>query len=449
VRVSGYWFGSGDGPVVSGWLPVGDLSVVMGANDSGKSRLLRRLEGDLNALEALHSGAPEPDSLVFLELDPDDLWAILDETYRTDLAGAADRTVTAPQASMPWADAPDSKAAWIAYVRWTSASLPGALRAIALMEESRTIALRPLWDLEDFQNRPLFRIYWCAPPLVDLTGEDRRAVEAFREGVHLQLDPGAPTPVGRLGTTGGPLLPSPVRLPVPDEVLLTEASEAVSQWLAARSLLHEVVGGNTQAARVTEERGALAQMETLPEPADAWLVQPAPHSLRLAEEVLAAFEVMNRAGAEARVPFLSAGYDLRIEPAPLTELAQVPATRVRLIPHPGDGAPRRASEEAADGLAVGTTRGRRGHRRPPNRDLAPCRSALPRPRRGPRGGARGGIQGVARAVPAAGGAAARARGRSAVLRGARVLVGVRVGPSRMAGQPPHAPGAAALALPHR
>jgi len=333
VNLIGYWFGEGDGPVESAWLPIGDLTVIMGANDVGKSRLLRQLEADLVALERLAEGAKPPNALVFAELGLFEIDALLGWTAlvgATPIAGP-DPEVTP---SLPPFDLVDGTDYWLADLRRTYASYPGAEETFRLLESSRILAVEPISDSDQTPGTPTALLHWCCPPVAKMSTEEAAAVSSF---VHHESvpDPGlsleAPTIVARVGEFPGPLLPAPLRLPTDDVRLRQEITETISTYVVANALLVTVLHGNEGIARSVEDHGALRFLgiqEALG--LDLWIHEPEAHTVSLSPSVLRALEVITEAAQRACVPFLASRYELIVEPVSIWQWSVKGPVRIRL-----------------------------------------------------------------------------------------------------------------------
>jgi len=365
VRVVGYWFGPGEGPAETGWLPIGDICVIAGANDSGKSRLLRRLEVDLNAMEAISAGAPTSTSLTFLELDSGEFDELLGTTYSRagapnearrailELLGEADSSAVAPKEGQRPESGP-SAADWLNVFAGENSAVRGFTEVRTLLEASRVVAVGPYPG----SVPPKLGLTWCIPSLHQL-GDRRAAVEAFLADrlVPRGLDSHAPTPILFVGTFDGPLVPAPRRLPMNDTSLREEIVLTVSQWLEARRALAALVD-DREFADTIAEGGILYLLENLASPRRLWLDSPDVHSARLGSDVVAALSAITDRAQDARVPFLKARYRLSVESLPLTEWADELPVVVRLRPETSE--PRSSSlgdetsafllSEAADGL---------------------------------------------------------------------------------------------------
>ncbi|MGD9571373.1 MAG: hypothetical protein AB7V62_05780 [Thermoleophilia bacterium] len=349
----GYWFGpSGSGPVDHGWLALGDLTVLMGANDVGKSRLLRRLEGDLDALEALSEGSSPPNALLFVEMEPDEFTSVFEAVVNEDAPGRGPDLNEYP-----------NKLALLDDARDRFGSHPGATETLRLLEDSRTVAVEPTAITTPGGSRPGLLLHWCAPPLAELDPDLRTAVQRFvREDTPPDgdLDPQAPTIVIRIGEIEAPLLPAPVRLPVDETLLLEQAEEAVSQFLTVMLLFDRLQAGDRDLARMIEDGHALRYLEERPDPAELWLDDPGPHSACVRGDALLALELITRAANAARAPFLEQRYGLSVQPAPLGAWGRRPPLEISLLPHepPTEGEARGVGvrpfplADAADGLRL-------------------------------------------------------------------------------------------------
>ena len=330
-----------------GWLPFGDLTVLMGPNDSGKSRLLARIEGDLDALEAMDEGATQPNSLLYLDLEPGELDDLID-------AASPDEYPHHP----PFSDRQEL----LEVIEDEFGSDPGAAEALRLLEHSSTVAVQAVAKPGRSVRRGDLLLHWCAPPLAEMDQPLRSAVEAFVEGSESEesLDPSAPTLIARIGGIRAPLIPAPVRLPVDEAHLVTEVVEGVTQFLTVLRLFDKLRRGNEDLARLVASGQGLRFLETPPKPTNLWLTDPEGPSARIRKDALLSCAIITAAANSACVPFLKARYGLSVDPAPLPSWSGAPRVRVSLLPHAPpkgelalNGTARAFSlPEAADGLQL-------------------------------------------------------------------------------------------------
>ncbi|KKK88036.1 hypothetical protein LCGC14_2747210, partial [marine sediment metagenome] len=87
MKLTGYLFSGASGPVESGYLPMGDVTVVLGPNDTGKTRLVEDLArylgqrlGDADDLR-MHR-APAGRGIVFGEFTHDEMARLFERTVK-------------------------------------------------------------------------------------------------------------------------------------------------------------------------------------------------------------------------------------------------------------------------------------------------------------------------------------------------------------------------------
>lgn len=368
MRLIGYWFGEGEGPIEGGWLPLGDLSVVMGANDAGKSRLLRRFAADLEAMAAPSDASAPPTALLFVELERSEFDHVLSATYWDQNLEPIDDNWRGERA----ADRPfwralrgelDGVKLWIDDLRERFAGKRHSRTVLRLLKDSRILAIRPLSEPSVGAEGARLGLYWCAPAVENLSAAEATAIEAFTADAgarDVAIGPAAPTPVVAVGEFDGPLIPSPASLPGGEARLQEDAAEAVSQLLRAKWVVLKAAADDEFRAAVARD-GALRYLDALPGLQDAWLESADRYSAHLSTDACQAFELMTEAARKACAQFLASRYDLRIEPAPLREWAQGSPVRItlRLRPihgTPGDSAPTETScfslGQVADGLKL-------------------------------------------------------------------------------------------------
>ena len=241
------------GPVEQAYLPLADLTVIVGPNDAGKSRLLASLARALMA-------EPEPGegSALFSRLTGDEADAILDHLY----------------AGFPRAEDPD-------YItekdrrrdpRLRDYEGPVLLRASgreACLDAIQRLSGEAVWEelaehlrasdlfcsqflVGDTEREGLARLDWCVPPFGELDQSTRDAIcelhgasasmrtaefGALRALVHdegqaARYLPEAPVPALRVGDPTAPLTPRAVVLPASLEDLRVELVMSIGRVVA-------------------------------------------------------------------------------------------------------------------------------------------------------------------------------------------------------------------------
>lgn len=92
MKLVAYSFVGGSGPLSHGYLPLDDLTVILGPNDSGKTRLLQSFADALAAVDGRETGIPPPNNALFLEAEDDEFATSL--TFHCTTYGTSLRTST-------------------------------------------------------------------------------------------------------------------------------------------------------------------------------------------------------------------------------------------------------------------------------------------------------------------------------------------------------------------
>jgi hypothetical protein len=242
VKIVGYACRHPDPPLREAYLPLNDLTVLLGPNDSGKSSLLRAVERDLSGghfdqvddeLRTLIGG------VFYVEVSKDELWAIVGTAIRTRDEQRGEYGTRSQGRRPPWDDG-----LWKPSRDGSSPTDPEQL-----IEHLQTPSRKPVLDAlgdsrivgiecagrNDLGQR-VWNAYWCLQPLATLEQTLREAVEAsdlpfmqrkraghngLRLGMyvalhgnagHLRVD-AAPLPVIAIGPFVD--LPMPIGLAVP------------------------------------------------------------------------------------------------------------------------------------------------------------------------------------------------------------------------------------------
>ncbi len=207
MRLVGYEFAGAHGPVGNGFLPLGDLTILFGANDVGKSRLLGTIAEGAASLEALMRGDPFlGDHRFFLKLHAEDAKQLLQRTYRLYVEELRAQGVEED------ADAEDLEGGppWLRF-------LPRDARDLDPRTSTFALELLAEWCGQPPGGAPGLLVTWCRH------AEPRSANQNFATGM-----PGV-----RMGTVDLPVLPLPVALPANDPSWLRrELADAITDWLA-------------------------------------------------------------------------------------------------------------------------------------------------------------------------------------------------------------------------
>jgi len=252
----------------------GDLTAVIGANDAGKSRLVRTFADSL-------ASATDPDgghAAFFASHSDDEVRALL---WALDWNAAFDFSYTR-------ADVTRSALA-AARALHREADLPGWTDVVNELEKSRTFAFVPV-DLTDGRA---WQVYWCLP-WKDESGMVATAVRPDalspsdpspgRTGwlldqgwPMLRADAAGPVPIVKIGVAPIWWLPVPVFVPATEEAILATATEATTglldyldwpeqegRWLraevdtgAANEVLFDIFRGALRLGAISSRRRSL------------------------------------------------------------------------------------------------------------------------------------------------------------------------------------------------
>ncbi|UGS35338.1 hypothetical protein [Capillimicrobium parvum] len=202
MRLVAYEFAGADAPVASGFIALGDVTVLFGPNDVGKSRLLSTIANGARSLDDLIEGRPARREHRFtVQLEAEDTEQLLNATYARQL----DEDDDGPPST------PDGRSAWLAMADPSHR---------AALSRSSVFALEALDD-------------WCGKPP---TGRPGLLVSWLHDigplaGAHSFS--GFSERATRIGTIDLPALPMPVHVPSTDPGWLRQQlADALEGWLA-------------------------------------------------------------------------------------------------------------------------------------------------------------------------------------------------------------------------
>jgi hypothetical protein len=180
MRIVAYACGGVDPPVRRGVLPLNELTILLGPNDSGKSSWLRAIERDLSGGHVPRSDERREHAVAgvfYVRLKPREIAHVFDEAlYERGRVGAGHPW---PGTRPPWDDGlwhlDDRQARGLALamnVDWAQ-ELCAKLRVdhderkpiLKALASSDVVAFEPAGHES---GERLWNVYWCLPPLEDL-----------------------------------------------------------------------------------------------------------------------------------------------------------------------------------------------------------------------------------------------------------------------------------------
>lgn len=349
MRLVGYSFSNGRFPLTAGHVPLDDLTVVLGPNDAGKSRLLSQMVCDLQSPEPTGDA---PRAAFFCQCSDEEADFVLsnalsdlrdeedeDDQYDEErLTAASDRRgVFHPEGGRRFwhlgvwngrgldecriTDYHSVREAWIealADALPESLSDSGAWKTVlAELKGSSLLAFEPAAGSEP--ARPVLNVYWCVGPMGQVSRElanglRASGLEQFCEGGprsllaraqgHLFLQD-APVVVAPIGRTAMPLLPVPVTVPTDFEALRDAVEQAVT------SLVAHMRWGAVD--RLDEEEGGIEE-PPVRTPAETWLETDSEDrfATRVHEDALTATVAASQTVSALLPQFISERYHLEV-----------------------------------------------------------------------------------------------------------------------------------------
>ena len=343
-----------------GFVPVGDLTAVIGANDAGKSRLVRTFASALGS-------ATDPDGghVAFFARHSDDearalLWVL--EDWNDSFVGSFTRANIVPST--------------LAEVRGlhSESDFPGWTEIVRELEDSRLFAFVPA----DLGTRPGWEVYWCLP----WTEKSARAARFAEADVQppsdtapgrtgrlldqgwpmLRADDGGPKPIVRLGVAPIWWLPIPLFVPTTENLLVETATDAITGLLGylewpeneGKWLLGQADTDLIDQLLVDVVRDALKLGGYFKPAGDSWISQPGPNTLELKPVVAEAAEAMELIATRLAPEIVRDRYRLTVRVSPrsvLTDEAPIQYALEPVTPDQNDIGPFK-TEDAADGLRI-------------------------------------------------------------------------------------------------
>lgn len=340
LRLLGFAFDGAPGPVKRGYVPLGELTAVIGANDAGKSRLVRTFASAL--VQGAETGAGR--EMFFAECDESEmptLFRAIDDwsdNVRPAFRFAED------QGEQQEADQ-DPIGSTIAAI----AEVEGDVKAetwrmvCAALADSRLFALEAATD----RDSPGWTVHWCAPAADELGSDLRDALaEAERRtrggsDDELVKPPSAPQPVARLGIVPSSWLPRPVFLPVLEGDVAVRATATVTEFAhflevsdSCESELDLLKGGTVEVdgARVFPESlfGRLHGSPDGPSPASDWIDDSNIASPRVRHNVVVVCELIASIATRLAPPFIRERYWFHVSVTPKAVYVDRAPVEIRL-----------------------------------------------------------------------------------------------------------------------
>lgn len=314
MQLVGYSFVRATGPVRVAHVPLGDLTVIFGPNDAGKSRLLATMVGHLSG-RRVEDRVGSESAAFFARLAEDEMSIAVhsaDAAHGEDDAGNEEEDEEVGDGEEP------------------AAGLLGDLLA-----QNRLIALEPR-----FSGGPTEELdaHWCIPSLELLPDELRLEAEKRLPGIGStrELDlrirdgsvarklwrsvPGSPVPVTDVGTELFPVLPVPLSLPVSSDSLVAEAVAALTgltSFLDAFDSIAEQYRGLHDLD--AEARSLFAHHLTLETGSrqlalQDWLEHGDARSVSFRPDVLIGCDLLQTTAARLLPSFVADSYEIVVEP---------------------------------------------------------------------------------------------------------------------------------------
>lgn len=373
MRLVGYACRHPHPPLRAAFLPLTELTVLLGPNDSGKSTLLRAIERDLDGGhfdEVDEERAKLIGGFFYAEVSENELGAISNNAARTREEHTSEYGPRTRGRRPPWDEGlwsptryetprPISPPEWVARLHEESSSRGPMLDALG---GSRIVAFECAG-----RNQAGYRVwnaYWCLPPLDAMSAELRAAVLASdlpfiarkRDGVppfrvgfyvavhgnasHLHL-PAAPLPAVSFGPYVDP--PMPIGLAAPAD--FTAVHAAVD---AAITRLVDTLRHCRRDVTLDGDPLPLAELRERESPR-GW-VELEDGGVRILSATSAAVEFISVSATRLLPAFISGDYSIEIFLNELDEWLQGPPFEIRLSSRVEGIADRRFPvERAADG----------------------------------------------------------------------------------------------------
>jgi hypothetical protein len=336
MRLIGYACRHPDPPLGEAFLTLGELTVLLGPNDSGKSSLLRAIDRDLSGghfEDADEDGVKLIGGVFYAEVSDNELWTICGTAARTRSEQRGDTAGRSRGQRPPWDDGlwgppkyesfnPGDPQQWIEHLREESEERSVVLDALA---SSRVVAIECAGTNRSRQR--VWNTYWCLPALTDLAESLREALEAsdlplfakkrtdhpaIRRGLysamhgnptHLHVD-GAPVPVIALGPYVDLPMPSGLAAPTEFATIRAAVREGITKLVDAACHTDDVTrDGEPVPAHERAEREAPR----------GWLAHDEQRGYLIRPETIAAARFLSSTADRLLPDFVSSTYLVQIE----------------------------------------------------------------------------------------------------------------------------------------
>lgn len=324
MRISGFSFIRRHGPLAVAHLPLRDLTVVLGANDTGKSRTLAALVSTLE-----HPASDDFEGIALVDLDVSEI----EQVVRDALHGLEDVTAGTADTGR------------VAFDRWIEMLADGPHPPDAAMSdalrETRTFAFRRResgW-LINAVLPPHDRLHprvaaaardaeWSSPDL-DPTGlEELATTSASVASSPWHVLAGMPIIAHEVGHLDATILPLPIVLPVESDDIVASAARAIASFVEVARFVDAVDADAAEQLHDGQRRGELAhriarQAKTLSrQPVDVpggfATVSPERDALTTSADSKIAAWIVQKAANAALPRFIADKYVLRLKPASVT-----------------------------------------------------------------------------------------------------------------------------------
>lgn len=372
MKLIGYACRHPDPPLRKAFLPLSDLTVLLGPNDSGKSSLLSAVERDLSGG---HFGQVDDEmatligGVFYVEASKDELWAIAGTAARTRDELRSEYGPSRQGRRPPWDDGlwkppreglrpgdPD------ALIKHLQSETPSRKPVLDALKDSRIVGVECA-GRNDLGQR-VWNLYWCLPALATLDESLREAVEAsdlpfmarrrtaphaYRVGMYAALHGNAEQPV-RQGCVTASDRAWPVRRP-PDADR-PGCAHRFQRHSRSRRSGHHAAGGHRSPLpqrRHPRRRPVAARAERARESPRGW-VETDEEDVHISRAAYAAAEFLSATATRLIPDFVSDTYEVEIHLRKLdTWLQEAPFEIMLRRRREGMAAPDFPIERAADG----------------------------------------------------------------------------------------------------